>query len=326
MRLISAFIVVFLFCVLTADVGSTAPPEPRHDEADFSLLPNQPMFSTDVDIFRGQKRRRTSNSGRVWANTYYGDTTLRPKEGGKINPSLYGFQLGCDVAKSHGFFSTFFFNVNQSKLKFSHQYGGGSSKIDNFLLGYGQFCYFNLCHVAVTGSLGYDRYEVSRESTGTGDGLQMNLFGEFGLDFILGDWAIKPFYALQYDFLYHGRIGKQDNTLYRDWNGHGFQQLFGLRVNWKPVNILELQSRATWVHEFLDNPPPFYHVRFSPFHGINTPAVMFHEGSTGRDWVWLGFGAKLECVFNVYLFLDYDLLLNGRHVTHLGSLGLCLGW
>jgi len=323
MRLVFAFIVVTLFCVLTADVVSAAPPEPLDYKVDFSLLPNQPLFSADVDLYLGQKRRRTSSSGRVWANAYYGGTTLKPKEGGKIMPNLYGLQLGCDVAHSHGIFSTFFLNINESKIKFRNPYGSASSTIDNYLLGYGKFCYFNLCHFAFNGSIGYDRYEVTKGHTG--NGLQMNLFGEFGLDFILGDWAIKPFYALQYDFLYHGNIGKSP-TLIDDWNGHGFQQLIGLRVNWKPTHILELQSRATWVHEFLADPPPFYHARFSQFHGIYTPAVMFHGGNTGRDWAWLGFGAKLECVFNVYLFLDYDLLLNTRHVTHLGSLGLCLGW
>ena len=288
------------------------------------MLTEEPMFTADVDLYLGQKRRQ-SGGGRVWANTYYGGTTLKPLEGGKIKPSLYGLQVGFDIAQSHGLFSTFFLNINQNKVKFGEQFGGGTSTIDNYLFGYGKFLYFSLCHLAFSGSIGYDRYEVVRENTGNGDGLQMNFFGEFGLDFIFGDWAIKPFYALQYDFLYHGRIGKSP-TLYNDWNGHGLQQLFGLRVNWKPVQILELQSRASWVHEMLGNPPPFYHVRFSPMHGTNTPTIMFHEGKTGRDWAWLGFGAKIECVYNVYLFLDYDLLLNGRHVTNLGSLGCCLGW
>ena len=325
MKRVFAFTAVFLFCILTTDEVLAAPLESPSNIADFSLLPTQPMFSADVDIYLGQKRRRQSGGGRAWANAYYGDTSLKPKERGKMNPSLYGLQIGFDLTKSHGVFSTFFLNINQSKVKFGEPFGGGSSTVDNYLFGYGKFFYFNMCHLAFSGSVGYDRYEISRNLTGTGDGLQMNFFGEFGLDFILGEWAIKPFYALQYDFLYHGRIGKSP-ALYDDWNGHGFQQLFGLRVNWKPTHILELQSRATWVHEMLADPPPFYHVRFSPMHGINTPAIMFHEGNTGRDWAWLGFGAKLEPVFNVYLFLDYDVLFNGRHVTHLGSLGCCLGW
>ncbi|MCL2710170.1 MAG: autotransporter outer membrane beta-barrel domain-containing protein [Planctomycetaceae bacterium] len=323
MRHVFAFIVVTLLCVLAADAVLAAPPEPPEYKADFSLLPNQPIFSADLDLYLGQKRRRTSGSGRVWANAYYGGSTLKPKEGGKILPNLYGLQLGCDVAHAYDVFSTFFLNINESKIKFRSPNGSVSSTVDNYLLGYGKFCYFSLCHFAFNGSIGYDRYEIRKGYTG--DGLQMNLFGEFGLDFDFDSWAIKPFYALQYDFLYHGNIGKSSASI-KDWNGHGFQQLFGVRVNWKPVQNLVLQSRVTWVHEFLVNPPPFYHARFSQFHGIQTPAIMFHHGNTGRDWAWLGFGAKLEPVYDVYLFLDYDLLLNGRHVTHLGSLGLCLGW
>ena len=323
MRYVPAFIAVFLFCALTTDHVSAVPLVSPKNETNFSPLPNQPLFSVETDIFLGQKRGR--GGGRVWANTYYGDTTLKPVEGGRIDPSLYGLQIGVDLVQAHCVYSTFFFNVNQSKVKFGNNFGGGSSIIDNYHLGYGKFVYLSMCHLALTGSIGYDRYEVTRMGTGTGDGLQSNFFGEFGLDFLFGQWALKPFYALQYDFLYHGKIGKSP-VLYEDWNGHGLQQLFGLRVIWKPKEILELQSRVTWVHELLDNPPPFYHVRFSPLHGINTPAVLFHEGDTGRDWAWLGIGAKLDIAFDVYLFLDYDILLNERHTTHLGSLGLCLCW
>jgi uncharacterized protein with beta-barrel porin domain len=53
---------------------------------------------------------------------------------------------------------------------------------------------------------------------------------------------------------------------------------------------------------------------------------MFYDGNTGRDYAWLGLGARLECALNVYLFLDYDALLNQRHITHLGSVGFLLGW
>jgi len=324
MRHIFALITVcVLLSVLTADEVSAAPLELGEKNTEFSLLPDQPIFSTDVDIFLGQKKRRRTGGGRVWTNLYYADTTLKPKEGYKIDPNLYGFQLGFDVAKSRGVYSTFFVNINQSKMNFV----GASSKIDNYLLGYGKFIYLNTCHFTFTGSIAYDRYEVSAaRTTGTGDGLQTNLFGEFGLDFIFGKWGIKPFYALQYDFLYHGNINDHATVLLSDWNGHGLQQLFGLRLNWKATTILELQGRSVWVHEMLDNPPPFYRGRFSPVHGVNTPAIMFYKGNTGRDWAWLGLGVKLESIFNVYLFCDYDLLINERHVTHLGSLGLCLGW
>lgn len=314
MKHIFALLTVFaLLSVFTTDDVAAAPPESVGSEA---------MFSTNVDMFLGQTTRRRSGGGRVWSNLYYGDSVLKPKEADKIHPDFYGVQVGFDITKSHGTYSTYFLNVNQTRTKFD----GDSSTIDNYLLGCGKFFYMSGCHFVFTGSVGYDRYKVSSVDAAFGDGLQTNFFGEFGLNFPFGKWVFKPFYALQYDFLYHGSIGEQSSVLLNDWNGHGLNQLFGLRMNWQLWDRLDLQSRAVWVHEMLDHPPPFYHVRFSPMHGINTPAVMYYHGNTGRDWAWLGIGAKLEGAFNVYLFFDYDLLFNERHVTHLGSLGLCLGW
>jgi len=313
-----------LFSVLTASGLCAAPLDTRGLlAAPFPALGESPpgffSASADVDLYLGQRARRHSGGGRVWTNLYYGDTRLKPKDGDKMNPSFYGIQLGFDTKKTHGVHSTCFLNVNQSKTDFS----GGSSTIDNYLIGYGRHVYLSMCHFSYIGSIGYDRYDIT--GGGTGDGLQVNLFGEFGLDFNLGRWVIKPFYALQYDFLYHGNIGGSP-VVVSDWNAHSLQQLFGMRLIWGATHSLELQSRAVWVHEFLDNPPPFYHARFSPMQGVHTPAIMFYEGNTGRDWAWLGIGAKWECAYNVYLFFDYDVLLNERHTSHIGSVGFQLGW
>jgi hypothetical protein len=290
-------------------------PLPERTEA---AQPERPLFgadfaaAADFDGFLGQNRR--ISAGRAWSNFYYGNTALKPKDHGNVYPNFYGVQVGVDLAKSHGIYSTCFFNANQSRMEVDDE----RSIIDNFLIGYGRFIYLSMCHFTFTGSLGYDRYNLADE--GDGDGMQTNFFGEFGLDFVLGKWAIKPFCALQYDFLYRGVIGD-----YGDWNGHGLQCISGLRLNWKVFDLLELQTRAAWVHELLENPPPFYRARFSPVNGINTPAIMFYRGNTGRDWAWLGFGSKWECG-NLYVFGDYDFLANERNITHLGSLGLCLGW
>ena len=285
------------------------------------------IFSTDDDIFLGQKRRRRGGGSRgggggVWAYLYYGDTTLKPKDWDKIKPNFYGFQVGLDFNKSRGSYSSLFFNLNKSKTDF----GGPTSKIDNYLVGYSKVIYWLQSHLAFSGSIGYDKHEISLvDFTGTGNGLQTNFFGEFGLDFILGQWGIKPFYALQYDFLYHGNIGKAPYVLMPDTNDHGLQQLLGMRLNWKVIPMLELQGRATWVHEMLDKPPPFFRGRFSPMHGVHTPAMTFFHGNTGRDWAWIGIGARLE-IINLYFYGDYDVLINERHTTHLGSVGVCFNW
>jgi uncharacterized protein with beta-barrel porin domain len=290
-------------------------------------LSDRPFFSTEVDSYLGQKRRRRGSGGRIWTNLYYGKTILEPKGFvSEIKPSLSGLQVGLDIVQLHGVYKTFFSNFNQSKIKYPDQ---TNAEAKNYLFGYGKYIYLSGCHFGGSGSLGYDQYKVRNslyQINAKGDGLQCNLFGEFGLDFILGKWGIKPFYALQYDFLYHSRIGEAAAPVRKDWNGHGLSQLLGIRFNWKLFESFEFQSRLTWIHEMLDNPPVYYHARFSAVQGTVSPAVLFYDGNIGRDWGWIGFGLKLEGVYNVFLFLDYDLMINARHTTHLGNLGLCFGW
>lgn len=331
LRFILFTILVAVGCAVTFEGTVTAEAnafddyvEERSDDPHFS---DGPLFSVEIDTYLGQKRRRRGGGGRVWTNLYYGATTLEPKRAGyKIKPDSYGAQLGFDVVQEHGVYSSFFAHFNQADMKIGRF---ANSKNNTYLFGYGKYIYLAGCHFGFQGAVGYDEYKARDKATvirSKGNGMQANLFGEFGVDLILGQWAIKPFYALQYDFLYHGRIGEKDTAFKGDWNGHGFQQLFGMRVNWKPTDVTEFQIRTTWVHEWLNNPPPFYHNRFSPIQGTATPAIYFYEGNIGRDWAWLGFGMKIEAVYNILLYLDYDCMINGRQVTHLGNFGLCFGW
>lgn len=298
-----------------------APFLPSICEADF------PLFSTESDLMLGQRRRQRGGGGRVWTNLYYGDTVLEPKKYDfEIKPDLYGVQLGFDVVQQHGMYATFFGNYNHSSTKVGDV---GKSTIDNYLFGFGKYISLQACHFGFTASVGYDDYKFRDHATaltGRGDGMQLNLSGEFGIDLIFDRWEIKPFYNLQYDFLYHGRIGSREFTVQGDWNDHSLVQTFGLRLKWKPSDMLTVQTRSGWVHEMLKHPPPFYNIRFSAVQGTTTPAVFFYEGHTGRDWAWVGLGTKFQLAYNVFLFLDYDLMINEYHATHFGCLGLCLGW
>jgi outer membrane autotransporter protein len=294
--------------------------------ADFQepVFANKPMFSVDTDLYLGQKKRRRGNGGRVWANLYYAGTVLHPRDTAKISPETYGVQIGFDAVRQHGIYSTFFANIQQNNIESSIF----DSKVENYLFGYGKYFYLRSCHFGYLASLGYDEYKVYAEDEHLrGSGLQANAFGEFGIDILLGTWAFKPFYDLQYSFLYHGRIGEADAAeKIIDQHGHSFSQHFGMRTNWKPLDNFEFQLRTTWIHEYLNQPQPFYNLHFSAIQGTMTPAVMFFDGYTGRDWAWLGLGLKLECDFNVYVFADYDVLVNAYHTTHLVNLGLCFGW
>lgn len=294
---------------------------------EFNRSSNGFYAEIDTDLFLGQKTRRRGSGGRVWSNFYYGSTKLEPKNlDFDIKPDMYGIQLGFDVVKSHGVYDTFFGNYTRSSTELCDY---AKSKIENYMFGYGKYIYLKGCHFGGAAAISYDEYKVRRsvfDNDGNGKGLQTNLFGEFGIDVILGQWAIKPFYALQYDFLYHGRIGEKGNAFRSDSHGDSFSQLFGSKLNWKPLDSLEFQLRTTWIHELLGETPSFFHARFSPVQGTMTPAIYFYDGKIGRDWAWIGLSLKWEMAFNIFLYLDYDCLINRYQTTHFGNVGLCLGW
>jgi uncharacterized protein with beta-barrel porin domain len=258
-------------------------------------------------------------------NGYFASGVLHPtEETNKHRPDVFGIQVGFDVVRSEMAYLSVFYNFNRSQDNLSDLL---SSDIHNHFFGGGYFLYLSGCHFGVMGGIGYDQYKVNNDDgNAKGAGLQTNLFSEFGIDVPLGKWAIKPFAALQHEFLYHGRIGDAPNIVQGDWNAHGLDALLGLRVNWKLRENLEIQARSTWVHQLLDNPPPFYIARFSAVHGTSTPIIFHYQGNTGRDLAWLGLGLKWEFYFNAFLFFDYDVLLNERLTSHLGNVGLCFGW
>ncbi|MDR1923845.1 MAG: autotransporter outer membrane beta-barrel domain-containing protein, partial [Planctomycetaceae bacterium] len=215
------------------------------------------------DVILAQAWR--GRGGCLWGNLYYSDTVLKPKDSSwKTKPDSYGLQVGIDVLTDHEVYSTFVFNVNQSKTKIGNH---AKSTIDNFLFGYGKLYHWQIAHAAAGMNIGYDQYSIN--SLGhkfTGNGLQARLDGEVGLSFIFTKWDIKPFYGLQYDFVYHGRLDAKDSSgvFQGDYNGHNLSQLLGIRFNWKPIaGLLLFQSRFTWVHELLKNPQPFYSSHFS---------------------------------------------------------------
>ena len=286
---------------------------------------DRPLFCEDVEFYLGQRRRRSGSDGRVWTNIYFASGALHPqRETNTIRPDVFGLQVGFDVVRSQIAYFSLFYNYNRSRVGVRDVL---SSDNDNHFFGAGYFLYLSGCHFGFMGGIGYDQYKARNDiGSGKGDGLQTNLFGEFGIDFPIGKWAIKPFAALQHEFLYHGRIGNAPNVIQGDWNVHGLDALIGLRINWKPLENLEFQVRSTWIHQILDRAPPFYVARFSAVHGTATPIIFHYQGNTGRDWAWLGCGLKWEFYYNAFLFADYDVMLNTRLTSHLGNIGLCLGW
>lgn len=278
------------------------------------------FFAPDSDLYLGRNR----SSGRVWSNLYFGAGKLEPKQVDyDVKPSLFGVQLGFDVVDVNDKYSTFFFNYTRSSTKFG---GEAKSIIENYSFGYGKYQFWKFCHLGGVASISYDKYGLRADERGSGKGMQTNFYGEFGIDISLGQFAIKPFYALQYDFLYHGRIGNKKDPILSDQHEHSLPQLFGVKFNWKAHETAEFKFRTVWVHELLDEIPSMFHARFSPVQGTMTPAVFFYEGKNGRDWAWLGLTLQWNPNYSLYVFFDYDVMLNEYHMMHIGNLGLCLSW
>ncbi|MDR2761097.1 MAG: autotransporter outer membrane beta-barrel domain-containing protein [Planctomycetaceae bacterium] len=348
-KILTTAIFAIIFCILTVEFvsasvydevslireidlnycndNSIAPDFDYSTETNSTEKISTEQVAADLEMFLAQSYR--NRGGCLWSNLYYANTTLKPKNSGiKIKPDNFGIQVGVDVLTDHEVYSSFFANVNESKVKFSNL---SKSTNDNFLFGYGKIYHWQVAHIGWGAYVGYDQYKISAAGESfSGNGFQSRLDGEIGLSFISKRWDVKPFYALQYNFLYHGNIESSNkNVIVSDWNGHGLTQFLGIRLNCKLFdNLLLLQSRATWVHELLDHPSPFYSSHFSSVKGkgASTPSVLFFDGNIGRDWAWVGFGLKWSFLPQRSLFLDYDAAINERRVTHLVNLGLCLGW
>lgn len=276
-------------------------------------------------VYRGQK----TDNGRFWTNFFYSGSSLKPKgEGRKIKPDLYGFQLGLDIPRSASICSIYFLNIGRSNTDFEKD---ARSKIGHYQLGFGKrIDWGRRAYVGYTGSLTYDDYKIRDRLSNrqySGDGVQANLSGEAALCWNGAEWSFRPFYALQYDFLYHGRLGKAGSAILGDSNDHSLQQYMGLRFTKNFQHTIDWQIRASWVHQMLKHTPPFTSSRFSSISGtsVPTPAVPFFDGNIGRDWAWLGTGVCFD-FYNWYLFLDYDLMINGRQNSHVASLFICLTW
>ncbi len=279
-------------------------------------------------LIRGQ----STDAGRFWTDFYYAGSSLKPKEGGvKIRPDQFGVQLGFDLPKTEYSWRTFFLSIGQSNTEIGNI---ADSEVNHFQFGLGKRLEWNVAkqggYVGYTASLTYDDYKIRDMFTNvshSGSGLQANASGEAAVCWGNDQWKIRPFYGLQYDFLYHGRIGEEGSAILSDESEHSLQQMLGVRLSRNFFYTFDIQVRASWVHQYLGDTPAFFTNRFSSISGtsIPTPAVPFYGGDVGRDWAWIGTGVQFD-FYNWFLFFDYDLLLNERQTSHVGSMMLCLTW
>ncbi len=336
-RFKTALTALAVFCVLafwmeSATAGNSVTVRPQSLSGLFGVkAEDTSLLGKKIDVefgpgpvFRGQK----TDNGRLWTSFYYSGSALEPKDADvKIRPDLYGFQLGLDIPKTKTVCSNYFMNIGRSNTDFDSD---ARSKVNHYQFGFGKRIDWGMGYIGYTSSLTYDDYKIRDRISNkqhSGDGLQANISGEAALCWGGDTWKFRPFYGLQYDFLYHGRLGKAGSAFMSDSNDHSLQQFIGLRFTKSFFYSIDWQLRASWVHQMLGHTPPFFSTRFSSISatGVPTPAVPFFGGDVGRDWAWLGTGVQFD-FHHWYLFFDYDLLVNGRQNSHIASMLICLTW
>ncbi|MGL6197182.1 MAG: autotransporter outer membrane beta-barrel domain-containing protein [Thermoguttaceae bacterium] len=295
---------------------------------------------SDQPIFRGKSLMPKNSAGfRIWGDFYYDWTDISPKDVPGVKADELGGIFGLDIKKRNGSVFGLFYHYGSNDMKWNSDL----FKLDDSLTGKTTNHQFGLSfnkplplsHFLVIASGGFDKYGFKYLESGASneinldtDGIQANVYGEFGLDIPIKSFGIKPFWGLHYHFLKYDEVGAGTsfaNSFHGD-DYHGLNNLLGVRLSMKMFNgFLTTQFRGTWVHEYLETSPT-YQSYFSSIPTLYSPVRWNVEGDTARDWAWIGAGVKLNFGKVLLLFADYDLMINERQTSHVASLSLCLGW
>lgn len=198
-------------------------------------------------------------------------------------------------------------------------------------------------YLLLSGGLGYNQYDVTREITfadrtasGRRDAIVGTVYGERGLEFQgpVAKW--QPFLGLQY-------IGNQQNgfseTGADSLNLEGdittqnsFRSLLGTRLS-KDIarshsGTLALSGQAYWMHEFTKGTYSDFSSQFSNPGGAyyaSDAKLMVHGNNAARDWAVLGTGLNYD-FGNWRLLAGYDITMNRQQVLHTGNAGFAYGW
>ncbi len=315
--------------------------------------------STDRTILgQHRKSRKQRGGGALWVDFYMADTAIEdardiPDYCLRTKPDMWGAQIGYDLKLGPGGTSRFgvFYNYNSTYMKWGVDWAPNPIVnwerwlANNHLVGLMYTDYGALTHVIVRGSVGYDSYDLALPGTGPenpdtgdrypdlnydGDGMQANLYTEFGLDFVLDDqtWAIKPYLAFDYNYLY---IDNMEDGFYGFTTSkevhNAFKSILGIRVNKTFGRFIEIQGRFAWIQQLLQEDAPISNLYFSNINGTMTPTQYLSNTIQGRSFAWIGASSKFYVGrTGMRVILDYDLMLNACNLSHIGNVGLLFTW
>lgn len=270
-------------------------------------------------------------SFQIWGDYYIGKGEIEPKgtpEPLSFDNSINGAQLGINLGLGSGMLATAYYNYDKNKLSSDAVPGkrtpftnDAQTHLGGFGLRYNTQGFF----FSLLGTAGLDDYELlsrNGETCLNYDGWQAG--GSFETGYFMrtgGMFTLKPFGNLQYNYIKADGI---DYTAFRHkddkFKADALFQTLGARID-AELALVTLQGRFGWVHQYLKS-APINNYQFSRTAGTFTPTQSFFEGSTSSDYFWGGAGVKVSLLGTIAASFDYDVLLNCRHTTHLGSVGL----
>ena len=288
-------------------------------------------FSQDV-ILRGSLGMDACRAFQIWGNFYAGGGNIKPDGfGEKIKHDLDGTQLGLTLGLGNAFSLSGYYNYNDSSAK----YNGAKNSTSTHLGGLGLRYNLSGFYFSLLGNYG-DDCSTLKETDGDHrsldyDGWQATGFFETGFQWPTSGrlFVLTPFSNFQYSSMeFDGFNRAQFTTTGKSVSYDAFYQTLGSRIdlNLPGCGMLGLQGRLAWVHQYLGEAAPINNYQFGRIPGTLTPISAFYEGNGGRDWFWGGIGAKLSLFNLLSATLDYDVLLNAHQTTHVGSVGLMIGF
>lgn len=312
-------------------VGLSDPSGPKATAAMIEQTADGLRFSQEV-ILRGSLGMDSCRAFQIWGNFYAGGGNIEPNGfSEKIKHDLDGTQIGATLGLGSAFSLSGYYNYNDSTVK----YVGAKNSTSTHLGGVGLRYNLNGFYFSLLGNYGDDSstlHGIDGDSRSLNyDGWQATGFFETGFQWPTSGrlFVLTPFSNFQYSSMeFDGFNRAQFTTTGKSVSYDAFYQTLGSRIdlNLPECGMLGLQGRLAWIHQYLGEAAPINNYQFGRMPGTITPTSAYYEGNGGRDWFWGGIGAKLSLFNLLSATLDYDVLLNERQTTHIGSVGLMIGF
>lgn len=287
-------------------------------------------FSDDV-ILRGALGIDSCRAFQVWGTFYAGGGKIKPLGfTQKIDQDLDGAMVGLTLGLGSAFSFTGYYNYHDTATECA----GTKISTDTQLGGIGLRYNVSGFYFSLLGNYGDDGSTLratEAEDALDFDGWQATGFFETGFQWPTSGrlFVLTPFSNLQYSTVEFDGFDRSRFALTGDKTQYdAFYQTLGSRIdlNLPGCDLLGLQGRLAWVHQYLSDAAPISNYQIGRIPGTITPTSVYYEGNAGRDWFWCGAGLKLSLFNLLSATLDYDILLNERQTTHLGSVGLLIGF